>query len=71
MPSPLIAAVNAVAQVAHARRWHGGRTRATFHQRSREHTGLESPPTVTRDASGRQFMLRANDIGSLDVGSPI
>ncbi len=38
---------------------------------SSEFTGLESPPTVTRDASGRQFMLRANDIGSLDVGSPI
>ncbi len=36
-----------------------------------EFTGLESPPTVTRDASGRQFLLRANDIGSLDVGSPI
>ena len=36
-----------------------------------EFTGLEAPPTVTRDASGRQFLLRANDIGSLDVGSPI
>jgi paraquat-inducible protein B len=38
---------------------------------SSEFTGLEVPPIVTRDASGRQFLLRANDIGSLDVGSPI
>jgi len=36
-----------------------------------EFTGLEVPPIVTRDASGRQFLLRANDIGSLDVGSPV
>lgn len=34
-------------------------------------TGLEVPPIVTRDASGKQFVLRAADIGSLDVGSPI
>ncbi|MDB5878551.1 MAG: mammalian cell entry protein [Variovorax sp.] len=34
-------------------------------------TGLETPPIVTRDASGQQYMLRANDIGSLDVGSPV
>ncbi len=36
-----------------------------------EFAGLESPPTVTRDASGRQYLLHAKDIGSLDVGSPI
>ena len=36
-----------------------------------EFTGLETPPIVTRDASGQQYLLRANDIGSLDVGSPI
>ncbi|MNR79891.1 Paraquat-inducible protein B [compost metagenome] len=36
-----------------------------------EFTGLEVPPIVTRDASGRQFLLHANDIGSLDVGSPV
>jgi paraquat-inducible protein B len=34
-------------------------------------TGLETPPIVTRDASGQQYLLRANDIGSLDVGSPV
>lgn len=36
-----------------------------------EFTGLEVPPIVTRDASGRQFMLHARDIGSLDIGSPV
>ncbi|WP_077001660.1 intermembrane transport protein PqiB [Variovorax sp. KK3] len=38
---------------------------------SGEFTGLEVPPIVTRDASGRQFLLRARDIGSLDFGSPV
>jgi paraquat-inducible protein B len=36
-----------------------------------EFTGLETPPTVTRDDSGKQFLLRATDVGSLDVGSPV
>jgi paraquat-inducible protein B len=36
-----------------------------------EFKGLEVPPIVTRDASGQQFLLRASDIGSLDVGSPV
>lgn len=36
-----------------------------------EFTGLETPPIVTRDASGRQYLLRATDVGSLDVGSPV
>ncbi|MCZ2495836.1 MCE family protein [Xylophilus sp. Kf1] len=36
-----------------------------------EFTGLESPPIVTRDASGKQFLLHAADVGSLDVGSPV
>lgn len=34
-------------------------------------TGLEVPPIVTRDASGKQYALYANDIGSLDIGSPV
>ncbi|WPB58100.1 intermembrane transport protein PqiB [Xylophilus sp. GOD-11R] len=38
---------------------------------SGEFTGLETPPIVTRDASGKQFMLHAQNIGSLDVGSPV
>ncbi|VTU32837.1 Paraquat-inducible protein B [Variovorax sp. PBS-H4] len=36
-----------------------------------EFTGLETPPIVTRDASGKQFLLRARDVGSLDIGSPV
>ncbi|WP_349608443.1 MULTISPECIES: PqiB family protein [Cupriavidus] len=34
-------------------------------------TGLENPPVITTDASGRQFVLRAQDLGSLDIGSPV
>ena len=40
-------------------------------EKAHKFTGLEVPPIVTRDASGKQFVLRAADIGSLDVGSPI
>ena len=36
-----------------------------------EFTGLEAPPIVTRDDSGRQFLLHARDLGSLDIGSPV
>lgn len=38
---------------------------------SKTFTGLEVAPIVTRDASGRQFVLHASNIGSLDIGSPI
>lgn len=38
---------------------------------SRSFDGLEVPPIVTRDDSGRQFALRASDLGSLDIGSPV
>lgn len=40
-------------------------------EKTHKFPGLEIPPIVTRDASGKQFVLRAVDIGSLDVGSPI
>ncbi len=33
--------------------------------------GLETPPAVTLDAPGRQFVLYAADAGSLSVGSPL
>jgi paraquat-inducible protein B len=33
--------------------------------------GLETQPIVTRDDSGKQFILHAKDIGSLDIGSPV
>ncbi|MDF3831494.1 MlaD family protein [Cupriavidus basilensis] len=39
--------------------------------RRRAFTGLEAPPVVTTDASGKQFVLRAADLGSLDIGSPV
>ncbi|RBL83344.1 mammalian cell entry protein [Streptomyces cavourensis] len=34
-------------------------------------TGLESPPTVIGDTPGRSFVLHTEDLGSLDVGSPV
>jgi paraquat-inducible protein B len=37
----------------------------------REFVGLEQPAIVTSDVPGRTFVLRADDLGSLDVGSPI
>jgi paraquat-inducible protein B len=36
-----------------------------------EFVGLETPPAVSMDVPGRQFVLHAADIGSLDTGSPI
>jgi paraquat-inducible protein B len=36
-----------------------------------EFIGLETPPIVIRDTPGRQFVLRAQDLGSLDIGSPV
>jgi paraquat-inducible protein B len=39
--------------------------------RSRVFVGLEQPVVVTRDLPGREFVLRGDDLGSLDVGSPL
>jgi len=33
--------------------------------------GLETPPTVTHGSQGRSFVLRARDLGSIDIGSPV
>lgn len=33
--------------------------------------GLETPPAVNHGAPGRSFMLHAEDLGSLDIGSPV
>lgn len=38
---------------------------------TREFTGLDAPPFVLRGEPGRGFLLRTDDLGSLDVGSPI
>src|SRR5580698_5113093 len=41
-------------------------------QVKREHfVGLETPPIVTSDLPGREFVLRADDLGSLGIGSTV
>lgn len=41
-------------------------------KQSRRHfTGLDAPPHVLRGEPGRGFVLRTEDLGSLDVGSPV
>src|ERR1700723_2256492 len=37
--------------------------------RSRQFVGLEVPPFVTSDQPGREFVLHADDLGSLSIGS--
>jgi paraquat-inducible protein B len=38
---------------------------------ARDFKGLEIPPIVTTGKPGRDFLLRATTLGSLDVGSPV
>lgn len=40
-------------------------------QSARDFTGLEIPPIITAGLSGKQFSLQADNLGSLDIGSPI
>jgi paraquat-inducible protein B len=40
-------------------------------KQQRRFTGLEVPPIITIGQPGRQFVLKANDLGSLGIGSPI
>ena len=40
-------------------------------KQQRNFTGLEVPPIITSGQPGRQFVLKANDLGSLGIGSPI
>lgn len=37
----------------------------------REFVGLDAPPLVLRGEPGRSFVLQSDDLGSLDVGSPV
>lgn len=37
----------------------------------RDYTGLETPPVFASDVPGRQFILKAPDLGSVDVGTPV
>ncbi|MBN3865121.1 MCE family protein [Pseudomonas frederiksbergensis] len=39
--------------------------------RSKHFTGLENPPPITYGEPGKRFMLRTQDLGSLDIGSPV
>jgi paraquat-inducible protein B len=34
-------------------------------------TGLEIPPVIASDVPGREFVLKSQDLGSLDAGTPI
>ena len=36
-----------------------------------EFIGYESPPIITSDVPGRQYVLVSDDAGSLDIGSPV
>ncbi|WP_233170650.1 intermembrane transport protein PqiB, partial [Aquitalea sp. ASV15] len=38
---------------------------------SQHFTGLEVPPILTGDLPGRQFVLKATELGSLDIGAPV
>jgi paraquat-inducible protein B len=40
-------------------------------KKQRTFTGLEVPPIITGGQPGRQFVLKASDLGSLGIGSPI
>jgi paraquat-inducible protein B len=40
-------------------------------QERKEFVGLEVPPVVTADLPGREFVLYAENMGSLDIGSPV
>ena len=40
-------------------------------KKARSFKGLETPPVVTTDLPGRHFMLKAERLGSLDIGKPV
>jgi len=40
-------------------------------KQQRRFTGLEVPPIITGDQPGRQFVLKADNLGSLGIGSPV
>lgn len=41
------------------------------HETKKRFVGLERPPAVIHGSPGKRFTLAANDIGSLDIGSPV
>ncbi|WLW64331.1 MlaD family protein [Achromobacter aegrifaciens] len=44
-----------------------GESRATKYS----FVGLETPPEVQQDRAGKRYTLKARDLGSLDIGSPV
>jgi paraquat-inducible protein B len=43
----------------------------TAKDRKTDFTGLETPPAVLRGQKGRSFVVHGDDLGSLDIGSPV
>lgn len=43
----------------------------TSEESRRDFVGLDEPPSVTADEPGREFVLHSDDLGSLDIGSPV
>jgi paraquat-inducible protein B len=50
---------------------HIGMDIGTSTEARRNFVGLESPPVLASGTPGREFVLKSNNIGSLDLGSPI
>ncbi|WP_241975163.1 MlaD family protein [Paraburkholderia sp. BL17N1] len=50
---------------------HIGMDIGTSQKARRDFTGLESPPVLASGAPGREFVLKSDSIGSLDIGSPV
>jgi paraquat-inducible protein B len=44
---------------------------STSKEERKDFTGLEVPPSVINGMAGRTFLLRADNLGSLDIGSPV
>ncbi|OTG87077.1 mammalian cell entry protein [Acinetobacter sp. ANC 4558] len=40
-------------------------------EKKKDFIGLEFPPVVSSDVPGKSFLLKASDLGSLDIGSPL
>ena len=50
---------------------HIGMDVGTAQKERRDFVGLESPPVLASGTPGREFVLKSENIGSLDIGSPV
>jgi paraquat-inducible protein B len=50
---------------------HIGMEPGTSKNDTRDFVGLETPPVVTSDIPGRAFVLGSEELGSIDIGSPV